>query len=104
MSDMITSPPGSAGIRLGSRPPSAPNSGNKETPNNSHGTGGAAVGAAGGATPPSKAAVQMQKMRDANTKYKNLLKMAKERIEQQDEELKKLRGAWRMCLLRDLEP
>mmetsp|Transcript_11406 Transcript_11406/g.26805 ORF Transcript_11406/g.26805 Transcript_11406/m.26805 type:complete len:499 (+) Transcript_11406:213-1709(+) len=39
----------------------------------------------------SKAAVQMQKMRDANTKYKNLLKMAKERIEQQEIELKDLR-------------
>eukprot|EP00536_Pseudo-nitzschia_multiseries_P015978 jgi/Psemu1/247213/estExt_Genewise1.C_9900018 len=40
----------------------------------------------------SKAALQMQKMRDANTKYKNLLKMAKERIEQQEIELKELRG------------
>lgn len=46
--------------------------------------------ASGGAT--SKAAAQMQKMRDANTKYKNLLKMAKERIEQQEIELKELRG------------
>lgn len=41
---------------------------------------------------PTKAAVQMQKMKDANVKYKNLLKMAKERIEQQEEELKRLRG------------
>ena len=41
---------------------------------------------------PSKAAMQMQKMMDANVKYKNLLKMAKERIEQQEEELKRLRG------------
>eukprot|EP00751_Fragilariopsis_kerguelensis_P007460 CAMPEP_0170787750 /NCGR_PEP_ID=MMETSP0733-20121128/18470_1 /TAXON_ID=186038 /ORGANISM="Fragilariopsis kerguelensis, Strain L26-C5" /LENGTH=544 /DNA_ID=CAMNT_0011134019 /DNA_START=147 /DNA_END=1781 /DNA_ORIENTATION=- len=39
----------------------------------------------------SKAAAQMQKMRDANTKYKNLLKMAKERIEQQEVEIKKFR-------------
>jgi hypothetical protein len=66
------------------RPMSAPNSGNLSPPpppgsnvNNNN---------------PSKAAVQMQKMRDANTKYKNLLKMAKERIEQQEEELKKLKG------------
>lgn len=34
----------------------------------------------------------MTKLRDANMKYKNLLKMAKERIEQQEEELKRLRG------------
>ena len=34
----------------------------------------------------------MQKMKDANTKYKNLLKMAKERIEQQENELKEMRG------------
>ncbi|VEU43486.1 unnamed protein product [Pseudo-nitzschia multistriata] len=43
----------------------------------------------------SKAAAQMQKMRDANSKYKNLLKMAKERIEQQEVELKELREAER---------
>jgi hypothetical protein len=41
---------------------------------------------------PTKAAAQVQKMKDANMKYKNLLKMAKERIEQQEEELKRLRG------------
>ena len=40
----------------------------------------------------SKVSAQMQKMRDANTKYKNLLKMAKERIEQQEIELKEMRG------------
>ncbi len=40
----------------------------------------------------SKISAQMQKMRDANTKYKNLLKMAKERIEQQENELKEMRG------------
>ncbi|OEU16981.1 hypothetical protein FRACYDRAFT_185478 [Fragilariopsis cylindrus CCMP1102] len=39
----------------------------------------------------SKAAAQMQKMREANNKYKNLLKMAKERIEQQEIDLKKMR-------------
>ena len=44
-----------------------------------------------------KAAVQqqLQKMKDANSKYKNLLKMAKERIEKQEQELRTLRG---MCL------
>lgn len=35
---------------------------------------------------------QVAKLRDANTKYKSLLKMAKERIEKQEEELKRLRG------------
>ena len=40
----------------------------------------------------SKVSAQMQKMRDANNKYKNLLKMAKERIEQQEIELKEMRG------------
>lgn len=48
-----------------------------------------------GATPPppvNKVAVQLTKLRDANVKYKNLLKKAKERIEQQEEELTKLRG------------
>ena len=40
----------------------------------------------------SKVTAQMQQMKDANTKYKNLLKMAKDRIEQQEAELKKLKG------------
>jgi len=39
----------------------------------------------------SKVSAKMQQMRDANTKYKNLLKMAKERIEQQENELKEVR-------------
>ena len=39
-----------------------------------------------------KAQAQMQKLRDANGKYKNLLKMAKERIQAQEEELDKLRA------------
>jgi hypothetical protein len=72
------------------RPPSAPNSGNQPVPignNNNYDTNNA-----NNNNTPSKAALQMQKMRDANTKYKNLLKMAKERIEQQEEELKKLKG------------
>jgi hypothetical protein len=46
----------------------------------------------------SKAAAQMQKMRDANNKYKNLLKMAKERIEQQEVDLKKMRETERKRL------
>lgn len=40
----------------------------------------------------SKVSVQITKLRDANTKYKSLLKMAKERIEAQEEELETLRG------------
>jgi hypothetical protein len=46
----------------------------------------------GSAQPANKVAVQMRKMRDANVKYKDLLKMAKERIQKQEEELKRLRG------------
>lgn len=76
----------------GSSPPPAPLSGNKEA-SNSYGGGMSAPNSANNPiATPSKAAVQMQKMRDANTKYKNLLKMAKERIEQQEIELKQLRG------------
>jgi TolA-binding protein len=41
---------------------------------------------------PGKVAAQLQKMKEANLKYKNLLKMAKERIQQQEDELKRLRG------------
>jgi hypothetical protein len=37
-------------------------------------------------------AVQVSKLRDANLKYKNLLKMAKERIQQQENELEFHRG------------
>ena len=40
------------------------------------------------------AALQLQKMREANTKYKNLLKLAKERIEQQEDELQKFHGTF----------
>jgi len=49
---------------------------------------GSAVAAPGG-KPTTKAAAQaaqMNKLRDANNKYKNLLKMAKERIQLQEEE------------------
>ena len=42
--------------------------------------------------PGNKLTAQLTKLRDANTKYKNLLKMAKERIEQQEQELKRLKG------------
>jgi hypothetical protein len=42
--------------------------------------------------PANKVAAQLTKLRDANTRYKNLLKMAKERIEQQELELKRLKG------------
>ena len=48
----------------------------------------------GNAKPMNKAqaqAAQLKKLKDANDKYKNLLKMAKERIQQQEEELEKLR-------------
>mmetsp|Transcript_17512 Transcript_17512/g.23149 ORF Transcript_17512/g.23149 Transcript_17512/m.23149 type:complete len:482 (+) Transcript_17512:24-1469(+) len=48
-------------------------------------------------TPPGKASgggaqVQLSKLRDANNKYKSLLKMAKERIQTQEEELEALRA------------
>jgi hypothetical protein len=48
----------------------------------------------------SKVAVQLKKMRDANLKYKDLLKMAKDRITQQEDELKKLRGKTNTCWYR----
>ena len=44
----------------------------------------------------SKVAIQLTKLRDANVKYKTLLKKAKERIEQQEEELKQLKGKSRL--------
>lgn len=59
----------------------------EEKPNNGKGSKNAA-----GASNTSKVSAQMQKMREANAKYKNLLKMAKERIEQQEIELKEMRG------------
>ena len=39
----------------------------------------------------SKISIQLKKLNEANTKYKNLLKMAKERIQKQEEELETLR-------------
>ena len=42
----------------------------------------------------SKVAMQLTKLRDANVKYKNLLKLAKERIQQQEDELTRLRGKY----------
>lgn len=41
-----------------------------------------------------KASVQLNKMKEANLKYKSLLKLAKERIQAQEEELESLRGAF----------
>lgn len=41
-----------------------------------------------------KATVQLNKMREANFKYKSLLKLAKERIQSQEEELESLRGTF----------
>jgi len=35
---------------------------------------------------------QIKKMKDANAKYKDLLRLAKERIQSQEEELEKLKG------------
>jgi hypothetical protein len=73
-----------------------PSSGNKEAPT----SGGNVL-----AGTPSKVAMQMQKMKEANTKYKNLLKMAKERIEQQEQELKRLRGeSLVLCLAKVCTP
>ena len=40
---------------------------------------------------PSRAEQQMTKMKDTNAKYKSLLKMAKERIQTQEDELESLR-------------
>jgi hypothetical protein len=40
----------------------------------------------------SKVKLQLLKMQEANGKYKNLLKLAKERIHQQDDELKRAKG------------
>jgi hypothetical protein len=78
----------------GSSPPPDSQSGNKEALNSYLGGISAPNSGNNPVVTPSKAAMQMQKMRDANTKYKNLLKMAKERIEQQELELKKLRGLY----------
>lgn len=41
-----------------------------------------------------KRAEQMKKLKDANNKYKDLLKMAKERIQSQEEEMEKLKGVY----------
>ena len=54
----------------------------------------------GPSTAAAKVKMQMQKMQEANFKYKNLLKLAKERIQQQDDELKRLKGkanSWALC-------
>jgi len=41
---------------------------------------------------PSREQIQIMKLREANNKYKSLLKMAKERIQAQEEELEKMQG------------
>jgi len=86
-----------------SPPPSAPSSGNVPLA----ALAAAASGEGDQSTTPTskpmnKAAAQMaqmNKMRDANNKYKNLLKMAKERIQQQEEELEQLRRKWHTHLV-----
>lgn len=40
----------------------------------------------------SKAMMQINKLKEANKKYKNLLNLAKERITKQDEELEAVKG------------
>ena len=69
-----------------------PNSGNNSNSNNNN----TALTSSAITTTTSKkaAALQMQKIREANTKYKNLLKLAKERIEQQEVELQKFHGTF----------
>jgi len=47
--------------------------------------------ASGGASSTAKLQAQLKKLTDANGKYKNLLKLAKERIQQQEEELESAR-------------
>jgi len=37
---------------------------------------------------------QIKKLKDANTKYKDLLKMAKERIQAQEEEIERMKGMY----------
>ena len=62
---------------------SAPNG----TANNNSGPTTAAASSSGGNTPkraPNPQQAQLIKLRDANTKYKNLLKLAKERIQEQE--------------------
>ena len=47
------------------------------------------------AVPPkssNRAEQQIKKLKDANSKYKDLLKLAKERIQAQEEELEKLKS------------
>ena len=45
--------------------------------------------------PPSREQTQLAKLREANAKYKNLLKMAKERIQEQEGLLDERRCEWR---------
>jgi hypothetical protein len=71
--------------------PASPKRGSNNNNNNSS-NNNATTTTTASASNSSKVSAQMQKMRDANTKYKNLLIMAKERIERQEIELKEMRG------------
>uniref|UniRef100_A0A6U9VV19 GRIP domain-containing protein n=1 Tax=Pseudo-nitzschia australis TaxID=44445 RepID=A0A6U9VV19_9STRA len=81
-----------AGISNGNRDtsPKKTSSGNGNANGDRTGGSGRATNASANANVSARA-VQMQKMKDANNKYKNLLKMAKERIERQEIELKELK-------------
>ena len=69
-------------------------------------TGATAAAVTSVTSPPAqgKVAAQLNKMKEANAKYKNLLKLAKERIQTQEDELKRLRGKWKsfpLCPMSD---
>lgn len=51
-----------------------------------------ATAASGSATNTSTSASQLAKLRDANNKYKNVLKLAKERIQNQEEDITTLKA------------
>jgi sulfur transfer protein SufE len=45
----------------------------------------------------SKVVVQMNRLKEANNKYKTLLKLAKDRISAQQEEMDALKGKLKLC-------
>lgn len=47
-----------------------------------------------------KVAAQINKLKEANNKYKSLLKLAKERITKQDEEMEALKGTFYQLVTR----
>ena len=74
-------------------PSASPAAPAKTTPNRSAVAASAAsIAAAGSGGGLTKQQAQMHKLRDANAKYKNLLKMAKERIQAQEEEHREAAG------------